>query len=303
MDTRKNIYSLNAKELAAYRDAVNGLKAAGTYDQFITRHFQAMMNFKLMAGETLAITRRDSAHRGPVFGPWHRWFLRDFELALQSVTPGVTLPYWDWAQDADAGNPEGAQLWSDDFMGSDGVGTDDVVPDGPFTHWIALIRDAAGALVPRGFAGLVRRLGRDPQGFSTLPPGAEVIDTLSEGAYDASPWRESSAPSFRNRLEGWLIRPNEPLEPRMHNRVHTWVGGDMMFPTSPNDPVFFLHHCNIDRLWAKWQTDNPGSPYLPASGGPPTHNETDDMDDLGAPGVTPASVLDFQSMGYDYDVL
>ena len=39
--------------------------------------------------------------------------------------------------------------------------------------------------------------------------------------------------------------------------------------TSPNDPVFFLHHCYIDLLWEKWRTQHPTSaPYLPASGMP-----------------------------------
>ena len=28
----------------------------------------------------------------------------------------------------------------------------------------------------------------------------------------------------------------------------------MELPTSPNDPVFFLHSCNLDRLWNLWQT-------------------------------------------------
>jgi tyrosinase len=32
---------------------------------------------------------------------------------------------------------------------------------------------------------------------------------------------------------------------------------------SPNDPIFFLHHANVDRLWARWQTQRlaavPGS--------------------------------------------
>ena len=39
--------------------------------------------------------------------------------------------------------------------------------------------------------------------------------------------------------------------------------------TSPNDPVFFLHHCYIDLLWENWRTQHPTSgPYLPASGTP-----------------------------------
>ena len=39
--------------------------------------------------------------------------------------------------------------------------------------------------------------------------------------------------------------------------------------TSPNDPVFFLHHCYIDLLWEQWRKQHPTSdPYLPASGAP-----------------------------------
>lgn len=26
--------------------------------------------------------------------------------------------------------------------------------------------------------------------------------------------------------------------------------------TSPNEPLFFLHHANVDRAWAKWQGRN-----------------------------------------------
>jgi Common central domain of tyrosinase len=52
----------------------------------------------------------------------------------------------------------------------------------------------------------------------------------------------------------------------LHNRVHVWVGGDMEPPTSPNDPVFYLNHCNVDRVWASWQQHHPSAGYLPATG-------------------------------------
>ena len=52
---------------------------------------------------------------------------------------------------------------------------------------------------------------------------------------------------------------------QLHNRVHIWVGGDMGPGTSPNDPVFYLHHCNVDRLWALWQHAHPASGYLPVA--------------------------------------
>ena len=42
------------------------------------------------------------------------------------------------------------------------------------------------------------------------------------------------------------------FESKPHNPVHNLIGGEMAKMTSPNDPIFFLHHCNIDRLWYAW---------------------------------------------------
>jgi len=47
--------------------------------------------------------------------------------------------------------------------------------------------------------------------------------------------------------------PTAGLMPGSTNRVHVWVGGSMLPMSSPNDPIFMLHHCNVDRIWAKWQ--------------------------------------------------
>lgn len=53
--------------------------------------------------------------------------------------------------------------------------------------------------------------------------------------------------NFTSRLQG------------VHNSVHVWVGGSMgSVPTAPADPIFWMHHCNIDRLWWVWQT-TPGN--------------------------------------------
>jgi tyrosinase len=38
-----------------------------------------------------------------------------------------------------------------------------------------------------------------------------------------------------------------------HNRVHDQIGGAMgSVPTAPSDPIFWVHHCNVDRYWAAW---------------------------------------------------
>lgn len=50
------------------------------------------------------------------------------------------------------------------------------------------------------------------------------------------------------------------LELDPHNTVHVMVGGLGGIMTDPNyaalDPLFWLHHCNIDRLWSAWLTSD-----------------------------------------------
>jgi len=57
---------------------------------------------------------------------------------------------------------------------------------------------------------------------------------------------------------------------QMHNGMHGWIGGSsgqMSQPLySPHDPFFYLHHCNIDRLWAMWQADGHANEYPSNSG-------------------------------------
>lgn len=62
---------------------------------------------------------------------------------------------------------------------------------------------------------------------------------------------------FRNGMEDWVTQLGDPRVAtpgsQLHNRVHLYIGGNMAPMTSPNDPVFFLHHCFIDKVWADWQ--------------------------------------------------
>ncbi|MFN0125291.1 MAG: tyrosinase family protein [Verrucomicrobiales bacterium] len=64
------------------------------------------------------------------------------------------------------------------------------------------------------------------------------------------------------------------LEGGPHNSGHRAVGGTMASASSPADPIFWMHHANIDRLWAIWQaqhpTKKPGNPttnLLPTTSG------------------------------------
>ncbi len=43
------------------------------------------------------------------------------------------------------------------------------------------------------------------------------------------------------------------LESKPHNNIHGFIGGDMNDPVrAANDPIFYCHHANVDRIWALW---------------------------------------------------
>jgi tyrosinase len=55
------------------------------------------------------------------------------------------------------------------------------------------------------------------------------------------------------------------LESQPHDNIHGAVGGFMSEFLSPVDPLFFMHHSNIDRLWDVWtrKQEKLGLPTLP----------------------------------------
>lgn len=65
----------------------------------------------------------------------------------------------------------------------------------------------------------------------------------------------------------------------IHGGVHIWVGGTMGTFDSPADPVFWLHHANLDRLWWIWYNDsaagNHQNPVLSDPINPWTFTEAD----------------------------
>lgn len=257
-----------------------------TYDLFVAWHYFAMYTFT-----PASQSDRNAAHLGPVFLPWHRFFLLLFELHLQRVLedPEFGLPYWDWAADGELEMAAQARtpLWADDSMGGDGT----PVESGPFAvtnGWSVRLDTDRDGLLRSTDRGLRRAFQR---GLG-LPTRSEVDTALQIDIYDDEPWNSQSQ-GFRNALEGWGSG-----EPRLHNRVHVWVGGDMGVATSPNDPVFYLNHVNVDRLWALWQERHPSAVYVPDDTAPEElrgHCIGDPMHALLSPPVTPRDVLDHRA--------
>jgi len=53
-----------------------------------------------------------------------------------------------------------------------------------------------------------------------------------------------------------------------HGTVHNWVGGTMGDITvSPADPLFWMHHAEIDRIWSVWQANPANAGKFPTLSG------------------------------------
>ncbi|GAB1517309.1 hypothetical protein RhiTH_000355 [Rhizoctonia solani] len=70
-----------------------------------------------------------------------------------------------------------------------------------------------------------------------------------------------ASPGFQNAVDTLMrltdhINFSNEMEEGVHDVIHNVIAGDMAAAFSPNDALFFLHHQNIDRLWAKWQGRN-----------------------------------------------
>jgi tyrosinase len=270
MLSRKNVKNLSNGEKEQFVNAVLKLKKSKSlihpddfkfsrYDDYVEMHMHAMMVQSTTDPLEDPEWYPGWAHNGPAFLPWHREYLLQFEKDLQSVSEDDTvfIPYWDWSDNE-------SFPFTSDFLGTDGEQSDEGDPgkviDGPFAfdgpnHWTIVVKDEETDpdFLTRGF-------GRRGDALR-LPTSVQIHRIMQIPFYDSPVWKLGS-PGFRTGVE-------VPL----HNLVHRWVNGTMITMCSPNDPVFWLHHANIDRLWGDWQRIHPTTcPYLPSKGAPEGHN-------------------------------
>ncbi|MCB0648182.1 MAG: tyrosinase family protein [Saprospiraceae bacterium] len=287
MGIRKNVKFLTAAEREDFVKACVLMKAdivnpgAPAVDQYSKWDEYVAVHRMIQSGIAPGGVSVNFGHGGSgsfSFLSWHRYFLYLFEKDLQSYVPGVMLHYWDWS--------DPSSVMTDTFLGPNGnAANNNVIERGYF----AFDRPGTGANTtplpawyPAGLNGwrmpamfpsnFVGGLKRRTQNVSLLPSVNDIRTTLGRSNYS----------SFQNTLESGagLASGNQ-----MHNGMHGWIGGGtstanqghMSSPSvSPFDPFFYLHHCNIDRLWAMWQMDGHQNEY-PTMGGDSFHHRNDLM--------------------------
>jgi tyrosinase len=240
------------------------------------------------------------------FLPWHRAYLHFFERILRHAAgePTLTLPYWNYSDPAQRelpaafrepkvkGQPNPLYL-PDSVTFRDRAGKDQVFPlrHAPLNQGLTGVPASATGLGALGVIPFTTSMPQPAgQGFGS-PRACDPTCGCGTGALEAGP----------------------------HDKLHVLVGGSTAtagggrrvgfmgdVPTAARDPIFWLHHANIDRLWESW---------LALKEGRANPEDPDWLDrafsfyDVGPDGkpklvsVTVRSLLSTEDLGYRYATL
>jgi tyrosinase len=216
------------QSLAAYSQAVAAMQARPVENP-TSWEYQAAMHGTY--AQRLKQLWKGCKHLSWYFLPWHRMFVYYFEQIARAAVveaggpPDWALPYWNY-----------------------GLG-------GP------------NASIPQPFR---EPTVGNPLYVNERAPRINAGKPLPEGAID--PRLALARPSYIGAIEfGGPEGPATPqfweepgaLEGTPHNIVHDEIGGWMSDPqTAAKDPIFWLHHCQIDRLWARWNSLGHANPAV-----------------------------------------
>jgi tyrosinase len=157
-------------------------------------------------------------HGNVGFLPWHRSYVLALERALQAIDPTVAVPYWRFDQPA-------PNIFTQDFMGApNGNSAVRFRPGHALEHWVTSVQTG---------------ITRNPR-FNLNSAAFVISETATFGL-------------------GNIYLDFSGMEGDPHGTAHTSftrLSPISSVPVAVGDPLFFMLHANVDRLWAKWQVSN-----------------------------------------------
>lgn len=235
---RREVHDLSDAEFKQFITGVNALHKGGRWQKYSGMHSVKEVD--------------DHAHGDTsLFLTWHRLFLLNIETDLQEVLGDCSfaLPYWNSALSKNKKISE-IRLISKNMLGGPGCNgcsldeireaaasssaRDKFCIDGPFEHW--------------------KNEGENPKcivrGVGKSTPSSALFTVLDEEEFlkqkDFSLFRDMT---IKDKDDKVIVGGLQIT----HNFTHMFIDGYMAIRISPYDPIFFLHHNNIDRLFDIWQ--------------------------------------------------
>lgn len=223
---RKDVSVLSEPEIDALKKGVQTMKNRNANDP-TSWLYQANMHGT--TDEPLQAGWAQCQHGSYFFLSWHRMYLYYFERILRKASgnPDLALSYWNYSLPNERAlpaifrlpaNPTDNPLYVAER--NQGTGNQDGINDGA-------------------------ELPGPATSYATAFAYTNFYSALGSGL------------SFGGQLKGPVHydRPHGKLESQPHDIIHGLVGGDgwMGDPDfAARDPIFWLHHANIDRLWKRW---------------------------------------------------
>jgi hypothetical protein len=196
------------------------------------------------------------------FLPWHRLQLVHLERIVAKVSgkDDFAMPYWDWADDR---IPE---IFVDDpVFRMDGR---ECAPQDSIAEFLT--------------ANKTKLTDRSRDDFGTFFGRPRQADQPSDA--------ETGHQHFSGSGE-WSG----------HNLIHSFVGGDMgRLDRSPNDPIFWLHHANVDRIWAVGWGDRHSNGAYPDDWEAERLSGYVEPDGSMSPEARAIDTISTTALGYDY---
>jgi tyrosinase len=226
------------------------------------------------------------------FPTWHRPYVALYEQLLASYFPSIVstysqqnsdlgarlqsaaqvwrLPYWDWA--ANSSIPDEWSATTINIYSTSGSTTavanplhhytfhpiDDSFQGLPYENWPTTLRQPSSSSS--------RATSNPSVANSRLASGdfqQWVLDLFPSTLWQPDPWGQFSNHTWDQIHQGQGTLTS--LE-SIHDSIHVDVGGSghMGDPTvAAFDPIFWLHHCNVDRVLALWQAAYPDTYVSP----------------------------------------
>jgi tyrosinase len=219
-----------------YQAAIHGFTLDPNYDSDAATFWSSVTKGKPLPGASEQTKYWSQCQHGSwFFVPWHRMYIGYFEGIVRNIVVGLggpatwALPYWGYEDSI----PNARKLPAAFYQPT--------LPDG----------------TPNPLLEPQRANGNDGAAFLTATE-VSTSRAFSEHRFITPP--HGIPEGFGGPQTGFDHLHNTPhggLESQPHDQIHEAIGDLMGDPnTAGYDPIFYLHHANIDRLWSLWIRSN-----------------------------------------------